>query len=101
MSPINELLFDLNPIVADITDKLRLIIKSSLPNVVEEVKYNVPQFYYDNKPLCYINTFEDKVLLVFNDAESLKTEKNNQLEYFSVDEINRPQIITYLSIVTN
>lgn len=70
MVKIDEHIQGLSPKVKSITEYLRYFLMSSIPGIHEEIKYNLP-FYNYNGPLCYINTYEDKVALGLVKGERL------------------------------
>lgn len=79
---------------------LSILINRTGPNVVLKYKWNIPCFYVDYKPFCYLNVSEKKgyVDIAFWNAASLtkhldKMCSDNRkviksLRYFTLEEIN-------------
>ena len=59
-----------------IVDGLRKLIKSSVPGVVEEIKWSRPIYSTANGMFCYLHGTKNHVTLGFHEGASLKDPKN-------------------------
>jgi hypothetical protein len=59
-----------------IVNALRKLIKSSVPGVVEEIKWSRPIYSTTNGMFCYLHRTKNHVTLGFHEGTSLKDPKN-------------------------
>ncbi len=78
---VEELISSLPAEIRDLAEKLRKIILTSSEQITEQVNHKIP-FYYHKGQLCYINPFDDRVVLGFSRGADLPDEhsmlKGNQ-----------------------
>jgi hypothetical protein len=59
--------------IRNLAEKLRKIILTSSEKIVEQVNHKIPFYYYKGQ-LCYINPFDDRVVLGFSRGADLPDE---------------------------
>jgi len=78
---VDELISSLPVDIRDLVERLRKIILTSSEQITEHVNHKIP-FYYHKGQLCYINPFDDRVVLGFSRGADLPDEhsmlKGNQ-----------------------
>ena len=55
---------------------LRKLIFEQLPNVKESIKWKIPFYEYQNKPLLYLNSTKENLIIGFMDGINLIDEEN-------------------------
>lgn len=103
MNPVEEYFFNQQEPYQSIMLYIRSVIFKTLPGVGEKYSYKIPFYYYDNKPMCYLNVLkgtnfvdiafvqgvflEDKfpILVDLNKRKQVRSLQIQQLEDF--DEI--------------
>ncbi|MBA6152789.1 DUF1801 domain-containing protein [Gelidibacter maritimus] len=86
--------------------QLQMLIEVSMPGCELLYKWQMPFFYVENRPICYINQTKDYVDLVFWNAarfteftEFLVTDKRKRmksLRYSTLDEVDDVIVIEML-----
>lgn len=78
---VDEFVSRLPDRVRDLAENLRKIILTSSEHIIEQVKHKIPFYYYKGQ-LCYLNPFDDRVVLGFSRGADLPDEhgllKGNQ-----------------------
>ena len=59
MNPIEQYILNQKEPLQSIMLYLRQVIMETLPEVEEKYKYKIPFYYYNNKPLCYLNILKN------------------------------------------
>lgn len=72
---VDSFIGKLNPDIQSLAELLRTIILTSSGHIKEEIKHGIP-FYKHKGHLCYINPFDDKVILGFSRGAELPDEHN-------------------------
>lgn len=72
---VNSFIEKLNPDIQSLVELLRMIILTSSGRIKEEIKHGIPFYKYKGQ-LCYINPFDDKVILGFSRGAELPDEHN-------------------------
>ena len=84
-----------------IVDALRTLIKSSVPGVVEEIKWSRPIYSTANGMFCYLHNTKNHVTIGFHQGTSLKDPKNllegtgkgmRHVKITSAEEIDAPAL---------
>ena len=55
MKPVDQYLYNQKEPQQSIMLYLRSVILKTLPEVEEKYSYKIPFYYYDKKPMCYLN----------------------------------------------
>ena len=55
MKPVDQYIFNQKEPHQSIMLYLRSVILKTLPEVDEKLSYKIPFYYYDKKPMCYLN----------------------------------------------
>lgn len=81
MNPVENYLFNQVEPYQSIMLYVRSVIKNTLPTVEEKYSYRIPFYYYNKKPMCFLNILKGKnyVDVVFMDGKILE-EKYPQLK---------------------
>jgi len=78
---VDEFIISLPEGIRNLAEKLRKIILTSSGQIGEQVKHKIPFYYYKGQ-MCYINPFDDRVVLGFSRGADLPDEhsmlKGNQ-----------------------
>lgn len=100
MNPAETYMFNQQEPYKGILLHLRFIVERTLPEIDLKFKWSIPCFYYENRPICYLNVSETKkyVDIAFWNASSLtkhldkmiseKRKVIKSLRYFSLEEID-------------
>ncbi|WP_333693963.1 DUF1801 domain-containing protein [Flavobacterium sp.] len=100
MKPAEDYILNQPELYREILLNLQVVIEKELPQAVLFFKWNVPYYYLNNKPFCFLNASHKGryVDLAFNKGYELQQhvahlvgEKRNtfkSLRFFSIDEIN-------------
>ncbi len=72
---VNSFIKKLNPDIQSLVELLRMIILTSSGRIKEEIRHGIPFYKYKGQ-LCYINPFDDKVILGFSRGAELPDEHN-------------------------
>lgn len=70
---VDSLVKKLNPKLRELAEKLRVIVKKTLPNAVETVKWGNPTYIIDGKNVTWLLTYRDHVDLGFFKGAQLKS----------------------------
>jgi len=96
MKPAEVYILNQPEIYREILLNLQVIIENALPEAVLHFKWNVPYYYLNNKPFCFLNASHKGkfVDLAFNKGYQLQ----QHLEYLNGDNRNTFKSLRYFSI---
>jgi hypothetical protein len=108
MNPAEEYILNQKEPFRSILLHLKTVIESVIPEITMKYKWNIPCFYVNNRPICYLNTSVKKgyVDIAFWNSDHLTkhielmvTEKRKvvkSLRYRNLEEINDEVLIEVL-----
>ena len=93
--------------------QIQVLIENTFPEATLEYKWKIPNYYYQGKPLCYLNAsykkgFVDVGFWAKNGLKDFEAHLHSEgrsvvksLRYFSVNDINAPILIAVLQASYN
>lgn len=106
MKPVDAYFFKQQEPYQSIMLYIRSVILKTLPNVEERYSYNIPFYYYNKKPFCYLNILKGtrfvdvaflKGIILKDEFPQLKDYNNRKhvrsLQFVSIENIDEPLLV--------
>ena len=108
MKPAEEYILNQSEPFRSILLHLQMLIEHNFPKVDLQFKWNIPFYYLENKPFCYLNTSKKKGYVDVAFWVSAHLTKHNELlisenrkvvkslRYFKIEDINEEVLLCVL-----